>query len=473
MISHYAALEKHHFKKNIIPVLRDEQGDDHSSPEDLLAVAYIYYATLYTPTPVEVPLQAGFLSNLTSRLTATQRLYLDSPITLAELTQAVRALPVGKSPGVDGIPIEFYQQFWPDLQDHFSHYIAHVSTHGFSASRNVGVTKLLYKERGDPADLGNFRPLTLLNCDVKIFTKTLATRLHIVLPSIIHTSQTGVHGRRIDHTIHTIRDLIALAERNQDEAAFIFLDQEKAFDRVNHLLLFKVMRRYGFGDTFISWITRLYATDTSRVMINGFLTDKFNILRGVRQGCPLSPLLYVFIIELLAAQLRANPNIVGFTVGGEKIVSLHYADDATITITQNRCFKEVYKDLQDYASATGAKINSSKTTGLWVGGWKHRTDAPIPITWGSANVKSLGVFFGTDDPASSTFDRILPSILRSLKFWKSFYLSRLAKARVLDVGGLLGLQALLCGSFLSDATRFSSPRSETVFCFYQPPPLGG
>ena len=261
----------------------------------------------------------------------------------------------------------------------------------------------------------------------------MATRLHTVLPSIIHKSQTGVHGRKIDHTIHTIRDLIAMAEMNNDDAAFIFLDQEKAFDRVNHQLLFKILRKYGFGETFISWIFRLYRNAATRFMINGFLTDKFSILRGVRQGCPLSPLLYVLIIELLAIQLRINPNIVGFTVGGEKIVSLHYADDATITITQNRCFKEVYKDLRDFEDATGAKVNLSKTKGLWVGGWKHRTDSPLGFTWSCDNVKNLGVFFGTDNPAKCTFDHILPKILKSLKFWKSFYLCRLAKARILEI----------------------------------------
>ena len=83
------------------------------------------------------------------------------------------------------------------------------------------------------------------------------------------------------------------------------------------------------------------------------------------------------IIELLAAQLRSNPNIVGFTVEGETIISLHYADDTTITITQNRCFKEVIKDdtsfkevineLRRYEDATGAKINFQKTQGLWAG----------------------------------------------------------------------------------------------------------
>ena len=432
-IQHYASLEKWSAKKNIISVLRDEHGDEHSSPTDLLAVAYIFYASLYTPPPVNTPLQTDLLSNLTTTLTEAQRLFLDSPITLAELTQAVGELPSQKSPGMDGIPIEFYQQFWPVLKVNFLQYITHVTTHGFSAARNVGVTKLLYKEKGDPTELANYRPLTLLNCDVKIFTKALSTRLHTVLPTIIHKSQTGVHGRKIDYTIHTIRDLIEMAEKNNDEAAFIFLDQEKAFDRVNHLLLFKVMRKYGFGANFISWVTHLYGNATTRVMINGFLTDKFSILQGVRQGCPLSPLLYVLIIEILAAQLRANPNIVGFTVGGEKIVSLHYADDTTITITQNRCFKEVYKELRDFEDATGAKVNLTKTTGLWVGGWKHRTDSPLDFTWSSDNVKSLGVFFGVYNPAQCTFDNLLPRIVKSLKFWKPFSLSKLAKARVLEI----------------------------------------
>ena len=96
-----------------------------------------------------------------------------------------------------------------------------------SATRNVGVTKLLCKEKGDPTDLANYRSITLLNCVSKKFTKTLATRLRTVLPSIIHKSQSGVYGRKIDHTIHTISDLIGMAEKNNEDAAFIVLDQEK------------------------------------------------------------------------------------------------------------------------------------------------------------------------------------------------------------------------------------------------------
>ena len=169
-----------------------------------------------------------------------------------------------------------------------------------------------------------------------------------VLPTIIHSTQTAVYGRRIDQNIHLVRDLIDLANKNDETAAFIFLDQEKAFDRVNHKFLFKTMHTFGIGQNFIRWVSTIYANATSILQINGHFSEKIPFKRGVRQGCPLSALLYVLVIEVLAIQLRNNPNIVGFRIEGEKIVSAHYMDDSTIIITQNRCFKEVIKELELY-----------------------------------------------------------------------------------------------------------------------------
>ena len=105
-----------------------------------------------------------------------------------------------------------------------------------------------------------------------------------------------------------------------DTLAFIFLDQEKAFDRVNHNFLFKTMRDFGIGETFIDWIKLLYSNASAVLNINGFLSKPIPLNRGVRQGCPLSALLYVLVIEVFALQLRVNPNIVGFKVGGEKLL---------------------------------------------------------------------------------------------------------------------------------------------------------
>ena len=205
-----------------------------------------------------------------------------------------------------------------------------------------------------------YRPISLINVDVKIITKVLAERLKLVLHTILHATQTAVYGRRIDHNIHLVRDLIDLANKNDETAAFIFLDQEKAFDRVNHNFLFRTMETFGIGEVFINWVRTIYSNASSVISINGHFSERIPLKRGVRQGCPLSALLYVLVIEILALQLRHNPNIVGFTVGGEKIVSAHYMDDTTIIIKQNRCFKEVIKELELYEQATEAKVNYKK-----------------------------------------------------------------------------------------------------------------
>jgi hypothetical protein len=268
---------------------------------------------------------------------------------------------------------------------------------------------------------------------VKILCKALANRLKFVLPSIIHYSQTAVFGRKIDHTIHTIRDLIDLANKEDDTAAFIFLDQEKAFDRVNHDFLFKTMHSFGFGNNFIDWIRIIYSNASSVLHINGFFSDRILLKRGVRQGCPLSASLYVLVMEVFAIQLRVNPNIVGFTIGEEKIVSAHYMDDTTIIIKQNRCFKEVIKELTDYEDASGAKVNYGKTKGLWTGSWKNRRVSPMGIKWTSKNVFNLGVFLGNCNPAQATFDKIIPGVRQRLHYWKHFTLTQLGKARAAEI----------------------------------------
>ena len=81
------------------------------------------------------------------------------------------------------------------------------------------------------------------------------------------------------------------------------------------------------GNEFINWVRILYQGAVAQVMINGHLTGKIRLKRGVRQGDPLSPLLYVLVIEILALQLRTNPDLIGFTIKGEKLVSFHYAED--------------------------------------------------------------------------------------------------------------------------------------------------
>ena len=441
-----------------------EDGQIFTDNENIMRISTNFYKDLYATDNVNEKAQEKLLRNVKTKLSKEAKSDLDKPFTAEEVFKAIQKLQSGKSPGLDGFPIEFYKTYWHLIENLFMAYVNEVLENGISNSRNVSVIKLIYKKTGEIFLLTNYRPISLINTDVKIITKVLTIRLMYVLPTIIHPTQTAVYGRKIDQNIHLVRDLIDLANKNDETAAFIFLDQEKAFDRVNHNFLFKTMEAFGIGRNFIKWVSTIYANATSILQINGYFSEKIPFKRGVRQGCPLSALLYVLVIEVLAIQLRTNPNIVGFQIEGEKIVSAHYMDDSTIIITQNRCFKEVIKELDLYQSASEAKINYKKTKGLWAGSWKGRRISPIKnITWTSADVKNLGIYFGNENPGFKSFRDIVPKFKRRLNYWKQFQLSKIGKASVAEM--FLASKLVYAIKFYPIPPKFQKDIQDSIFDF--------
>ena len=133
-------------------------------------------------------------------------------------------------------------------------------------------------------NLANYRPISLINADVKILTKVLANRLRYVLPSVIHPSQTAIDSRKIDHNIHMIRDIIDYTNQHDEQGCLLFLDQEKAFGRVNQDFLFKTMEAYGMGPNFINWFKLIYSNASMTVKVNGHLTESVAFLSGFRHN---------------------------------------------------------------------------------------------------------------------------------------------------------------------------------------------
>ena len=433
-IAFYADMERKKASKDVIGQLGEvRDGPVYTARTKIMEITTDFYKKLYTPDKVNSATQEKLLKLINKKFSKEQKAILDARLKDEEVEDAVYQLNKDRSPGLDGLPAEFYQEYWYLIKPLYLAFIRAIKSSLIPKAKNTSVIKLIYKNKGEIVLLENYRPISLINVDIKILCKTLANRLIPILPSIIHTSQTAVYGRRIDHTVHLIRDLIDLANKEDDTAAFIFLDQEKAFDRVNHNFLFKVMKSFGIGDSFINWIKLLYSNASAVINVNGFLTNPIPLNRGVRQGCPLSSPLYVMVIEVLALQLRSNPNIVGFQIEQEKFVSAHYMDDSTIIIKQNRCFKEVIKELSDYEEASGAKVNYQKTKGLWTGSWKGRRTTPLGIEWTSKNVRNLGVYFGNDDPSAKTFSDITPKVSKRLHYWKTFKLSPIGKARTTEI----------------------------------------
>ena len=142
----------------------------------------------------------------------------------------------------------------------------------------------------------------------------------------------------------------------------------------------------------MSWVALLYTDISSSVLVNGFISVSFSVLRSIRQGCPLSALLYVLCIELLAIGIRQDPRIRGLKLPGarERVRLAMYADD-TNSIGDLREIEATLEWFQIYSNASGARLNT-KSKGLWLGAWRNRADQPFGFTW-SDTLKINGVYF--------------------------------------------------------------------------------
>ena len=182
----------------------------------------------------------------------------------------------------------------------------------------VSATRLIFKKRGDRKNLKNWRPISLLNVDyTEIISKVLTSRLSRVLDSVVDPDQTcSVPGRSISSNLVLLRDVFHFIERTDEAAILISLDQEKAFDRVDRSFLTDLFCCLGFGPVFRKWVSTLYEGAFMQILLNGNLTTKIPLRQGVRQGDPLSPLLYVLRVEAVTCQIRLCAEIRGFLLPG-------------------------------------------------------------------------------------------------------------------------------------------------------------
>lgn len=205
------------------------------------------------------------------------------------------------------------------------HFLLHLTRPVFS---------LLFKKDKDPLDCASYRPISLLNTDVKIFAKVLAHRLEDILPSVISPDQTGfIKGHNSFYNTRRLFNIL-YSTKHVGSECLTSMDAEKAFDRVEWNYLFTTLGKFGFGLAFSSWIRVLYSCPSASVLTNSHSSEYFNLHCETRQGCPLSPLLFAITIEPLAIALCGNRGIQGIWRGGvENKVSL-YADDLLLFVSK-------------------------------------------------------------------------------------------------------------------------------------------
>ena len=178
-----------------------------------------------------------------------------------------------------------------------------------------------------------------------------------------------------------------------------------------------------------------YYNSCSAVNVNGYISSFFSLSRGVRQGCPLSPLLYILMAEVLACNICVNSSISGLQLPHSPFplscVSA-YADDTTLVVNSIHAIMAVFQVYSVYEKGSGAKLNMAKCEGLWLGSWSGRSDSLVDISWSSVKVKVLGVFLGPGNFEEENWRPRITVVENALNSWRQRSLLYRGKALVIN-----------------------------------------
>ncbi|CAF0977242.1 unnamed protein product [Didymodactylos carnosus] len=364
--------------KSQIPFLLHPTKGRVTTESEMLDVATSFYQELYSRKPIDNQVWSELFDGLPT-ISDQEQKSLDKDITIVECYEALKSMPLGKSPGEDGITVDVWKVIFPFIGEHYVKMVNVAMEKGhFQPKFLNAILTLLKKDGAVEGSMKGFRPLSLMNIDYKILSKVLSQRLRKVIATIVHYDQScSIPERNICDNVHLIRCIIEHYSRNKDPIGIILWDQEKAFDRINHQYLFAVLRIFGFGENFINWVKLLYTNATFRIKINESITKQIRFDCGVRQGCSLSGEIYVIGLEPLLHRIRMNPRIPGIIPPGAQyqtvrrmvfprddvepsIKAIAYADDVNTIAFNTEEEQETINMFNLYNKASGGVTINNK-----------------------------------------------------------------------------------------------------------------
>lgn len=337
--------------------------------EEIKRAAHDYFKDLYS-APQEPPLDPQIypMNMIPHCVQDPTNAMLMAPISMNELRSALDSMEPDKAPGPDGFPVRFYLSCWDIISADLLRMVKKSqSCSKIGGGINSAFLALIPKEKG-AANFSRFRPISLCNSSYKLITKIIANRLKKILPAIIPENQGGfIKGRKILDNIVLVQEAVHSSWHRKEKGMVIKLDLANAFDRVKHEFLFMVMEKMGFSPAITKWIKACIAFPWIAPLVNGRPADFFQASRGLRQGCPLSPLLYAIQASVLSFQL--DHNLHSQILPGLRMVHqvkdinhAQFADDTLLlggaSIISANSFK---KELDSYREVSGSKINYSKS----------------------------------------------------------------------------------------------------------------
>nr|KAG5703440.1 hypothetical protein BaRGS_022489 [Batillaria attramentaria] len=404
------------------------------------------------PVPPDIPPAAQLLDISTN------------PPTKTEIIKAIKSLKSGKAAGPDGIPPEALKA---DIQT--STDMLHPLLRKIWESESVPqdwkkghLVKL--PKKGDLSSCSNWRGIMLLSIPGKVLTRIILERLKTALDKTLREEQAGFRNDRscTDH-IATMRIIIEQSLEWQTPLYSIFVDFQKAFDSVDREVIWKLMSHYGFPPKFVNIIRQLYEDATCQVIHDGKLTEPFTVRTGVRQGCILSPTIFLMVVDWVMRQATDGKWTGIQWTFSKQLEDLDFADDIALLSHKQQDAQEKLNRVAEEAKKTGLKINISKTEVMRV---NHKQHDPIQLH--QEDIKEVDKFIylgsvvskdgGTDEDIKSRTNKARHAFRTLRPIWRSTALSLRNKIRIFNSNVK---SVLLYGSETWRTTKTGSHRLQT------------
>ncbi|WMV55749.1 hypothetical protein MTR67_049134 [Solanum verrucosum] len=411
-------------------VVEDQELVD---PIEIKTEIISFYRKLYKESENWRP---SFHMNQCPSISVEEQQELQKPFEEEEVLLGLKACAVDKAPGPDGYTMGFFVNCWEIVKgDLMSTMQNFHSQEFFEKSFNATYIALISKKSG-AKELRDFRPINLIGSVYKLIAKILTERLKKVMHKLVDTQQMAfLKGRQITDAILIANECLDSRVKEKSPGVMCKLDIEKAYDYVNWSFLLEIMQRMGFGLKWIRWIKFCISTVKFSILINGSPEGFFPSDRGLRQGDPLSPFLFIIVMEGLNNMLKTAHTkgwIRGFNVANEgnlrlEVTHLQYADDTLIFFDAEESQLKILRVILILFEATsGLHINWRKSLIFpinEVNRMQHLTEI-LGGEIGKLPTVYLGMPLGDKSKSNEIWNRVLERCEGRLSRWKAQYLSR-------------------------------------------------
>lgn len=355
---------------NRFSVVEDDDGTVFFEEEHIIAVISEYFTKIYSSQPKE---PSGIIKRVVKRVVTEEmnRSLVQIP-NVEEIKNACFAIHGDKAPGPDGFTACFFQANWKTMEKEI---VAEVRNFFISGQLPVEANKThirLIPKIQNPQKVKDYRPIALCGVYYKIYSKILTKRLQPILNSLISENQTAfVPGRAISDNVLITHELLHTLQKSQATkrcSMAIKTDMTKAYDRLEWDFIREVLQQMGFDEKWISWVMQSVTTVTYSFLINGQPRGSVTPQRGLRQGDPLSPFLFIIcssVLSGLCQNAQDSGTLRGLQISrtGPAVNHLLFADDTMLFArTDERSCSTLYRIITDYEEASGQLINKEKSS---------------------------------------------------------------------------------------------------------------